>query len=107
MASAGSSEVPGSSCDSGDPGAGVHVSGSLRHGLSVPFKTTGLANKEVRLEEPLASSHTSPYVGISTLELLPQRLCEQQRFIPHGPGWKSEGRPQHGCSLVRVSAARL
>ena len=69
------------------------MSGSLRHGLSVPFKTTGLANKEVRLEEPLGFIPHKPLsVGISTLELLPQRLMNSRDLFLTVLGWKFEGR---------------
>ena len=88
----------------------MHVSGSLRHGLSVPFRTTGLANK-VRLEDPLGFIPHKPLsVGVSMMELLPQRLMNSRDLFLTVLGWKSEGRVSallqsgEGLSGLQISA---
>ena len=85
-------------------------SDSLRHGLSVPFKTVGLANKEVRVEDPLGFTphkplsvdvpvHWGSYCRAPRLGGLWTAEIYSSLFWPGNPRAGS----QHGCSLVRVS----
>ena len=76
------------------------MSGSLQHGLSVPHKTVGLANKEVRLHPTQAPKMlVSQSAGAPTTEPQGWVAYEQQSFIPHSSGLEIRGQ---GVSTVAV-----